>query len=350
MKELAICGTFDDVGGKPSGYMRKIFEGGGAKVINGGNWDKLANLLNSVSDYDLVYWFPNVPNDKEKLVSEIKKINPKCILITSKNNQDQKYSHSDLIARALNSKSNLLLELTRKDNEILGTVHDPLGNIFAKDENNVDIVWATLYKRAKQLKGFTRVGSISIGEKLNIPNEDKFFNIIREYADRFHELVHAVNSGRLLGNASFRCERGFPSFRSANEIFVSRRNVDKRFIGPDGFVAVVPKISNQSVLYFGDIKPSVDTPIQVQLFANYQHVRYILHSHTYIDGALFTDKVIPCGALEEFDHIKSVYPDKNSSDFFVNLLGHGSIVLASDLSTLIAIPYIARPIPEEQKE
>ena len=60
----------------------------------------------------------------------------------------------------------------------------------------------------------------------------------------------------------------------------------------------------------------------------------MVHSHVYIWTAPFTKTVIPCGALEEFFEIIQEYPNRNSSNFCINLKGHGSIVLAKDLDYL----------------
>jgi len=348
MTELAICGTFLDNDYRSSGYMQKLFADTDIKFINGGYWEELSKILKNIENYDAVYWFPDISNDKDKLLPLIKKVNPRCILISSKNNIGNKYSHKDIIARALSTKSNLLLEFTKKDGLILATLHDPLGNVFVKEEQDINKVRSVMLKRTKELKDFTRVRSVRVGDKLEIPNKEIFFNIVKDYADEFHNLIHAANSDRLLGNASFRCERGFPGFRHNDKIFVSRRNVDKRFIEPSGFVAVEPKTINWEIFYYGDMKPSVDTPIQLQLFAYYKNINYILHSHVYVEGAPFTDKVIPCGAIEEFDHIIKIEPNRETYGFCINLRGHGSIALASTELALLDIPYIPRPAPEEQ--
>ncbi len=170
--------------------------------------------------------------------------------------------------------------------------------------------------------------------------------MIKSYAEIFHELIHPENAERFMGNASFRCMRGFPSYRKDGVIFVSRRNIDKRYIGRENFVAVKEKLP---IEYFGENKPSVDTPIQVRLYEQYQNIRYMLHSHTYIMDAPFTKSIIPCGALEEADEIIHLFPDKNMKSFAVNLKGHGSIMLGDTTKKLLNTQYYARPVPEIHK-
>lgn len=125
---------------------------------------------------------------------------------------------------------------------------------------------------------------------------------------------------------------------------VSQRDVDKRYIGPDAFVAV--STASREVQYHGVRKPSVDTPIQLALYAYYPRVRYMLHSHTYIEGAPMTAEPVPCGAIEEAAEVTALVPSHDACDFAVNLRGHGSIVLASNLDTLRSQPWVPRPVPE----
>ena len=85
--------------------------------------------------------------------------------------------------------------------------------------------------------GITRIPSIKAGEKVEAPDIPDFYEYVRSCAEVFHELINpAKNTTRFLGNTSFRCRSGFPSFRVDNGIFVSRRNIDKRHISKDAFV------------------------------------------------------------------------------------------------------------------
>jgi hypothetical protein len=104
----------------------------------------------------------------------------------------------------------------------------------------------------------------------------------------------------------------------------------------------VSAASEDVVEYLGDAKPSVDTPIQVRLYNYYHNVRYMLHAHVYIDGAPETHSIVPCGAIEEFDEVVALFPDRNSTDFSVNLKGHGSLVLASSVDKMEDIPFMRR--------
>ena len=355
MNSLFVAGRFDDAGGKPSGYAEKLsskLRDGTwcGNFYNGGTWYELVKIMNEqVPNVDVVYWFADVPNDKNKLVRDIKQKNQKCILITSKRNNGE-YIFQELIAKALQNKSNLVVEFNKNNDIVVASVFDPLGNMFLKDETNIGDVAASLGKRVKELLSFTRVGSVKTGESKPIPNQETFFKLVAAYADRFHELIHGVHTTRLLGNASFRCERGFPSFRGNDGlVYISRRDIDKRFINRDGFVAVERYYGKNLVKYYGDFKPSVDTPIQNMLYWRYPDINYAIHSHVYIKDAHMTKSIIPCGAIEEYDEIVELFVPTECSMIKVNLRGHGSLVMASRVEDLENIEYIPRVFPEMQK-
>ena len=345
---------------RPSGYMKKLKKAMGCdmKFHNGGTFEQLRILAECANQYKVIYWFPNVSNKREKLLPRIKQINPRCILIASKSNPQGKYSPMSLIARALQVKANLILELTGTPQAIAGTVMDPLGNCFASQETSIEVLAYNLCARVAALREFTRVGSTRVGEGLephadadgDVANMLVFFQHVKKYADVFHELIHAMFQDRFLGNVSFRCERGFPSFRGESGIWVSQRNMDKRFIGPESFVLVESQLKDGRVAYYGDHKPSVDTPIHLELYRRFPKINFMLHSHTYIEHAVFTKKVIPCGATEEIEEIATILknhqPFREIGTAYINLMGHGSVVIGNKPLAFNDIPYVSRVIPE----
>jgi hypothetical protein len=313
-------------------------------MVNGGYFSDLKNIIDSLQNYDIIFWFVNVPNDLPK-IRNIKDIYPHKIVVTSKRNVKGTYSFMSLIVRAIALKSNLLLEFSEDHGTYVGRVIDPLGAVWCDYCADFGVVAHKLVNRASQLSRFTRCATFNAGEGIDAPDESEFFAIVKAYAETFHSLIHPEDGvTRFLGNASFRCERGFPSFRNGELIFVSRRNVDKRYIGKESFVA--SRLNGDRVEYFGDDKPSVDTPVQLRLYDYFTDVNYMVHSHTYIKGAPFTSHPIPCGALEEFGEIVSLVDNSRSVNFSVNLLGHGSLVFAGCIDYLREIAYVARSIPE----
>ena len=368
MKLLAVGGTFDEGDGRPSNYFGRLMlrlqdelKPADYRFLNGGNFAALQRTIALLQDTDIIVWFADVPNHLPKLVEKIKEAAPKALLVTSKRNDGAKYSHQMLMARALQVKSNLLVELDANDHKtVLARIHDPLANLFLKS-TNISEVAEVLSERIQQLLKFTRIPSVKAGDAIEAPDQPEFFELARGYASVFHDLIHASNE-RFMGNLSFRCECGFPSFRGQSKngglIFVSRRNIDKRQIDKTGFVGVVPTLQDAfpwdksfndegEVHYFGDVKPSVDTPIQVELYSDCPKINYMIHSHTYIEGAPKTRSIIPCGALEEAHEVLGLIGEFNPTKFRVNLLGHGSLAAAQDVADLRDIPYIARPMPEK---
>jgi len=135
MKEtLFVGGTFNQQGGKPSSVMNTLCVGfydnfkGKIHKLNGGNIEDLSLL--DFKEYDVILWFPDIPNEMNKIIQSIKQINPSCVLVTSKRNFNE-YSRAEVIQRALKIKSNLVVEVNQNEvMQYVGCLIDPLGNIF----------------------------------------------------------------------------------------------------------------------------------------------------------------------------------------------------------------------------
>lgn len=146
-----------------------------------------------------------------------------------------------------------------------------------------------------------------------------------------------------------------PSFRTKDYIFVSKRNIDKQFIELNNFVPVY--LEDGKLFYCGEDKPSVDTPVQVRLYQQLPNISYMLHSHCYIKNAPFTNKAIPCGAIEEcdavLDALKNTYGSLELPYYTLNLKGHGSLLMFNNVNEQFSqeieptLEYIPRTLPEE---
>lgn len=356
MKILFVGGSFDKNGGRSSSLVKKITEEiknngyNNITIHNGGTYDELKDYLKSVKNYNVVFWWANVPNDYQK-IRNVKEINPMCMLITSKRNDNNKYAFSQLISRSLEQKANLTVEFS-KENEIFNMMlFDPLGNQWYKGDNISKCV-KILMDRLTFLKNIKRQGTIKSKELVTVPEETEFFDLIKSYAEVFHTLINPdENITRFLGNSSYRCQRGFPSFKSGNYIFVSRRNVDKRYINRENFVPTYFK--DNKIYYVGNNKPSVDTPIQLRLYNKLPKINYMIHAHVYIKDAKFTKLSVPCGAIEEVEEILNVIDNnggRNKDYYAINLIGHGCIVMAASYEQLKNINYIPRIFPEVMQE
>lgn len=351
---LFVGGTFDANGGKSSSVVRKIAGalkdnyGDESREINGGRLDKLTAL--DFADYDTIVWMPNVDNSADKMLPEIKKANPHAVLVSSKNVYDKEYTEWDVVGRLLATRSNLGFMITREDKLFNFKLLDPLGNMYC-DTSDMAEVGRALAERLSYLDTLSRCGSRSIGPARDPLMDEDFMGVVRRTADEFSKHVNANNPNRMLGNASTRCMSGFPAMRDDGKIFVTRRNIDKKTIAADGFIETrmrnMHKLVAPSVEYYGDVKPSVDTPVQLMLFDYFPQIKFMIHGHVYVKRAPFTNTKIPCGYLEEFDEIIEVWEQYGDvANFAVNLLGHGCIVLASDLSFFDEVEYMSRPLPE----
>lgn len=369
-KILFVGGTWNLNGGRKSKIVEEFASNlPDAKVYNGGNYNYLNEILKSCINYDIVIWWANVPNDLPK-IRNVKEINYKTMLVSSKRNVDNKYSFQDLLQRSFALKSNLTIEFTKFDSLYNMKLFDPLGNVWYEG-TSIKECSKELLNRLNFIKSITRESTISSEENIGslawffnmfkeemykseikpiIPIKEEFLNIVKEYASTFAEATFATKDvKRFLGNASFRCPKGFPSFREGKYIFVSKRNVNKEYIGIEEFVPVY--MENGKIYYCGENKPSVDTPIQVRLYEKLPNINYMIHSHCYIEGAPFTKNSLPCGAIEETDEILQLIEEYYKNDYYkdfyiINLTGHGSIMMSRSPEQLKDIDMIGRKLPE----
>lgn len=353
--------------GKPSSLVTKLSNAlttyGLVDVYNGGRYDKLEDIIKSVSSYDVVFWWANVDNSLPK-IRNVKEIAPHTILINSKRDDEDKYSFQELIQRSLTAKANLTWKFKKiADKTFETTIFDPLGSVWYLG-TDFDAAIKACMDRLIFLKNMTRQPSIKT-DKINIiPDEQDFVDVVRKYAAEFQKYMDSsVKTKRFIGNASLRlikpfsdsrCGKGMPSFRGTdNMIFVSKRNIDKQFITLDNFVPVY--MDNDKLMYCGEDKPSVDTPVQIRLYKELDHINYMLHSHCYIKSAPFTHEAIPCGAIEEFDEVMKLIHeqkfDNHRNQYFVNLIGHGSIIMWNNMQQFHEdiepkLEYYKRDMPE----
>lgn len=352
---LIIGGTWDDKGGKPSYFVSHIQEVAEKSVrqkvvcLNGGKMDYLNNFLENFEDAikktDVLLWMPNIDNEEDKILPMIKKKYNHLILIQSKRVIEKNYTDLELNKRLLASHSALGLIIKKIDSVYTFSVIDPLGNVWC-EHGDVESATKALFGRAYDMMQMSRMQSKSIGPEVPIVLEPKFIEAVTTLGKEFDEVITAINPERYLGNASTRCCHGFPSARGNKEIYVSKRNVDKTIIDESSFVKA--KLWFSQVQYFGDNKPSVDTPIQILLYNHYPNVNYMVHGHCYVEGAPFTTNNIPCGFLEEVFEIQEVMPDSTASNFVINLKGHGCLIMANDIDYLTSHQFNTRPFLEAQ--
>ena len=336
-----VGGTFDNDGGKSSFIVKEMMEFLGCPGINGGN---LNDLDIDFSFTDSLIWMPNISNKEDKILPTIKVRHPHMLLVQSKVVSKGNYTDADIVGRLLKSHSLLGIVIEKKPRGYKFRVLDPLGNIHCSTYD-LEVLCRTLKNRTDQIKKMTRVGSKSIGPVKDFTVDYQFIEIVKNLGTQFAAFVNAINPNRLLGNASTRCSAGFPAVRDNERLFVSKRNVDKQTLSSEDFVEV--GTTEDGIEFFGDNKPSVDSPIQLLLLYYYPNIKYMVHGHVYVKDAPMTENKIPCGFLEEVTDVVAAVPDLDSKEFVVNLRGHGCLIACSELSYFDEIELMARPFPEK---
>ncbi len=351
---LIVVGTYTKEGGKVSFFGAEIiavfndyFGSENVKYLNGGTFELLEGIINELEKYRIILWMANVANSYKKLLPEIKKTNRTCFLIQSKRLIEKEYHVFGVVSRLLKAHANLGLMITKESGKYKFNVIDPLGNSWIE----TDYIKEAASKMAfvsDSVSKLNRLASNNVGDKDDFHLHEGFIKTVKQYGEKFSKLIKAIHPERFLGNASTRCMHGFPSIKLGEYYYISQRNVDKTIIDSSKFVKI--EKNENAVKYYGKNKPSVDAPVQIKLYNFYSKVNYIIHGHVFVEGAPTTKKHIPCGFIEEFEEIKQIYPDKKTSNFSINLLGHGCIILAKDLSYFQEIKLIARDFPDRSCE
>ena len=361
MHVIVVGGTWDTKGGKPSSVIRELYKGihhsrenTTAELYNGGDYKDILRIITEcLIDADAIVWAVNIPNELPK-VRDIKKLYPKKLLVTTKNTIGRKTTIQDIISHGLALKSNLMIPITSCKGCYFGKIICPLGNMWFGNTHDFRQLGREVAEQLRRLIKVTRKPTIQyddVATKFPINKETKeFLSYVMSCAVNFHCLIHpAAQAARFLGNSSFRCEKGFPSMRANEQIFLSKRNVDKHFINREAFVHVWLN-SNKDVCYDGKNKPSVDTPIQLRLYEKLHDINYMVHGHVYVLNAPYTRTMVPCGGIEEVDEVMRVVADNDlyhNKGFAVNLRGHGCIVFGSHTDNLKRFAYTARMVPEK---
>lgn len=345
--KLIVGGTFDELGGKRSSLIDKLFKdkiNSNDLFINGGSIENIEYILSLVPHYKVIIWFPNISNNYPKM-RNIKELNPHSVYVMSKRNDKNKYSIRDLIVRGLENNANLIVEFSKFDNMFYMRDLDVLGYSWSNKTNDIQKFSEVLFNRIEFLSNNIRVKTTSDNTTNNNLNliSDEYIKINKKYAIIFDDLLKEVTqTTRFLGNCSNRIN---------DKIFVSIRDVDKKSLNKDAFTEVYEKDNN--IFYKGDKKPSKDTAIQLKLYKLYPQINYIIHCHCYIEDGYYTSIQCPCGDLREVEEINKTINNfnlNNDNVIKINLIGHGSILLANDIKDLYNIKYIKRNFPEIKEE
>lgn len=276
----------------------------------------------SIDGYDLVLWWPDIDNEEPKHYP-VK--DQGAVLICSKVMREET-TRVDAVSRIFNMHGNAVVTISKNEDKFEFELIDALNNTWEKTTHlpTLSRMIMRLYEWTKASKRRSLTQNAWPAGLWGIIDKDE----IGDFIQLNQELALKVAEGcgnRFFGNYSTRCTKLFPSTRRGKHyFFFSPRNVDKRFVSAKDLVLC------DNEYYYGDRKPSVDTPVQLDLYKHFPNINWMIHGHAYIKGAKTTDFYCPCGDMREVKEIVDLV-DKNGVTK-LNLLNHGFLFMSKDLA------------------
>jgi len=310
MKNILIVGGTGD---KPSGVIYKLYD-----VFKNKTNDRVTSINGSklptdITDDNLVLWMPDISNEEPK---DYPVKAQGSVLICSKVMRKET-TRIDAVTRIFNMHGNAVIAITKKDDIFEFELIDALNNTWIKTTKIEALVFTI-----ESFYNWT-IGS----KRVSLKKSPKFIDIkvadtaVLEFLNTNKQLALKVAEGcgnRFFGNYSTRCTRLFPTTRLGFELFFfSPRNVAKQFVTEKDLVLV----DNEH--YYGDKKPSVDTPVQLELYKIFPRINYMIHGHAYIKNALTTEHYYPCGDLREVQGAEDLLATGTTR---INLKNHGFLL------------------------
>ena len=325
MKILLVGGSFGEVlEKKESGILNKIYSefkspASEIDIINGGDTTELPK---NIGGYDLILWMLNIDNTEAKCYPSK---DPGSVLICSKVMRSG-YTRIDSLSRIFKMHGNAVIEIHKDDpHNVRFCFLDALGNEWY---NGSDI--ASLVKQVLSFYIFTKSAVRIQTTQIESLAEHNLRGLI-EANKRLQGLVMSRCGNRFFGNLSTRCTKLFPSMRDQEIMYVSPRNVPKESIRPEDMVVYMSRDK-----YYGDHKPSVDSPTQIRLYHELPNINFMIHGHATIEKAQTTKNYRLCGDIREVQEVLEIVQPSNLW-FVINLKNHGFLIGASDLDDLNTI-------------
>ena len=313
MKTLLVGGSIDTM--KKSSIIKELGEFfNDIQIQNGLTPDTLKG-------FDLTIWMPNYPNtwNKEYPIKD-----KASVLICSKVMR-QGHTHVDSCARIFEMQGNAVIEIYKEEDIFSFELRDALNYCWCNKTPYLAVLYEGIKSLYKWTKSQSRRSLIQQPELTitNIKTDTdlyyKFIQINKQLADKVAE-----NCGnRFFGNYSNRCTKLFPSYRNSDNLFCfSPRNIDKRY------VTIIDKVICDYNYYYGNRKPSIDTPVQLEVYKNFPGINYIIHGHAYIEKAVYTDNYFPCGDMREVEELIKLYKKGHE---LINCKHHGFVILCETI-------------------
>lgn len=331
IKISIVGGNFDTENGKKSSVISKLGENfNNASIYNGGNINNIENIFadNGFKESDLIIWMPNIQNETPKNYPNKKR---GSVLICSKIMRDN-YTRVDAISRIFKMHGNAVIAITKDQNIFTFELIDALGNTWYKGSQ-----LNKLSDKILEFYSFTKSAIRLPSIKISTDSDDNIENYsLEEFIGINKELQYKIETScgnRFFGNISTRCQKLFPSLRY-NSIYVSPRNSNKKSLTTLDMVKCF--LHNNTVFYYGNNKPSVDTPIQLAIYDKYPNINFMIHGHAKVKNAPTTSNYCLCGDFNEVNEISELIDD-TSSYGIINLKKHGFLIYANNTKQLVEI-------------
>ncbi len=327
MKKIVVGGNFGETP-KESSIIKSIANEFDCDCINGGSFEDIKNV--DLSGYKLIIWAPNIENSFEKIYPK-KDIG--SILICSKVLRENR-TEIDAISRIFQMHGNAVIAINSNNKPFTFKLLDALGNVWI-DTMSIETLCETIdefveWTSSSVRKRCTQVKDLEheFGD-IDFSQYEEFIELNKQVADKFEE-----NKGRYFGNTSTRCMKMFPTTKTdSTHMIVSRRNSSKKRLTTDDLV--LTRFSDDgSIEYYGDNKPSVDTPIQLSLYKMFPEINYMIHGHSYIQGGEFTEHYFPCGDMREVEPCAELISENDKNYGVINLKNHGFLIYTDSIENL----------------
>jgi hypothetical protein len=352
---MIIGGTFDKFGGKTSTIVKLLSKCLNMPAVNGGTIWTMG--IRKYVKGSLNIWMPNVPNEEAKIYPVKER---GSILICSKVMRPGNTVH-DAVTRIFKMNGNAVITITTDEEGIFKfALVDALGNIWAETRRVVDlaraikqfVAWMNGVERVKSIR-IHRGGKAFTSAQFKKDINDYYLHVLCDLNKDMADRVEVAAGSRYFGNASTRCELMFPSIKlRENYIYVSKRNVNKERLSEEDFVLCRNAPSSKDVVFMAENeedKPSVDTPVQLQLYDQLPNVVCMIHGHAYIKDAPTTASYWPCGDLREVKSAMQLLEDRTMC---INLRNHGFLAIGTDLGsfeTMLREVVMTPKVPGKEK-
>ena len=278
-----------------------------------------------ISNSNLTIWMPDIANEEPKHYP-VKKQG--SVLICSKVIHNDR-TRIDAITRIFRMHGNAVIAIRKIiNNSFEFELIDALGNTWCRTIDILELVHTinSLYKWTKE--------SVRKSLKHNELPDNVFNGVDYKELQIFMNINQLIAlkvaegcGNRFFGNYSTRCTKLFPSTRrNKNYFFFSPRNTDKRF------VTIKDLVLTDNQYYYGNRKPSVDTPVQIELYQQMPKINWIIHGHAYIKNAPITEKYLPCGDMREVVEVHRVIRKINTNR--INLKNHGFLLIGKNVEDM----------------